>query len=126
MNTESLTSQALAPEDIGPGDYVCVLHTITEHLPLYMLLESAPCARAEPVRLSWLSEDGAAPMKVVDVCLPLVLVRGVDGKHRTMDVRRCRLARLSPGFGKRVFKRLRREARRPGGETIQLPGCMDE
>ena len=38
------------------------------------------------------------PMKVVEVCLPFVLVERATGRHRTLDVRRHKLARVSDRY----------------------------
>jgi len=106
MNTEHSVSCALAPEDIAVGDYVSLLQVTSEYLPCFMI-EDVAYHRIEPVRVAWLPCD-AAPMKVINVCLPFVLVRLAGGTHHTLDLRRCRLARVSPGFGKQAFKRLSR------------------
>jgi hypothetical protein len=63
----------------------------------------------EPIRVT-LMPGQAQPMKVVEVCLPFVLVRKASGKHETLDVRRYRFARVSKEFGRKAFKRFQVEA----------------
>jgi hypothetical protein len=114
MERESYISRTLAPEDIQPGTYVSVMYVVDEHVP-------DSCDRGEswrassPLRYARLPWEGATPVRVVEVCLPFVLVKTARGKHRTLDVRRYRLARVSDHFGRRVFEQIeadRREAER--------------
>jgi hypothetical protein len=105
MKDDKNIAKALAPEDIQPGDYVSILHVLGEYLPCFSLDEVA-WRSIEPVRVLWLPPT-IQPMKVVEVCLPFVLVRLINGEHRTLDVRRYRFARVSKEFGRKSFKRLR-------------------
>lgn len=104
---EKTISQALAPEDIRAGDYVSILHVLGEFLPLFI---EQPWQPVEPIRVM-LFPCSVQPMKVVEVCLPFVLVRKVNGKHETLDVRQHRLARVSKDFGRKAFKRYQVESR---------------
>ena len=108
MSAKLETSQPIAPEDIRSGDFVSVLHVICEFLSVSPC-DGIPAWQEIEVRrvhlMPWKTE---APMKVVEVCLPYVLVQQPDGSHRTLDVRRARLARVSQRFGRRTFKRLRK------------------
>lgn len=108
MKTEddNCIAQALAPEDIRSGDYVSILHMVGEFLPC---IDESPWRPIEPVRVLLLPWS-VSPMKVVEVCLPYVLIRGMDGKHHTLDTRRYRLARVSKEFGRKAFKRFQKES----------------
>jgi hypothetical protein len=99
----SSASSAIAPEDLSPGCYIAVLHVINEHMP-FLCSEEFLRDRTEPVKIRWLGGAGMPPMKVIDVCLPFVLVRQPTGKVRTLDVRRLRLARLSDAYGRKAFR----------------------
>lgn len=99
---ELTLAQAVTPEDIRPDDYVSVLYEIWELLSLASLDDWRPI---EPRRVRFLPDD-VGPMRVVEVCLPFVLVCAANGKHRTIDVRKCRLARVSERFGRKTFKRV--------------------
>ncbi|HKQ47036.1 MAG TPA: hypothetical protein VJZ71_03075 [Phycisphaerae bacterium] len=103
---EKTISQVLAPEDIRAGDYVSILHVLGEFLPLFF---EQPWQPVEPIRVM-LYPCSVQPMKVVEVCLPFVLVRKVNGKHETLDVRQHRLARVSKEFGRKAFKRFQVDA----------------
>lgn len=61
------------------------------------------------------------PFRVVEVCVPFVLVAEPDGAHRTLDLRRHRLARVSDRFGQRAFARLRRQARQEESDSASSP-----
>ncbi len=107
-NTENLMARALAPEDIQPGDYVTVLHHVVEHMAAFW--ELRPGQAPEVYRLVHLpSGCGVGAARVLEVCLPFVLVRTARGKHRMVDVRQCRLARISAQFGERLFAALEAE-----------------
>ncbi len=108
MSEEKTMSQPLAPEDIRPGDYVSLLHVVSECVPFFCI-EDVQFRQIEPVRITHMPRS-IEPMEVVEVCLPFVLVRLPDEKHQTLDVRRHRVARLSQRFGKKSFKRLKAPA----------------
>ena len=105
MDEEKTISKPLAPEDIRPGDYVSLLHIVSEFVSFFCA-EDVQFRQIEPVRITRMPYS-IEPMEVVEVCLPFVLVRRPDNKHETLDVRRHKVARLSPKFGKKAFKRLK-------------------
>jgi hypothetical protein len=111
---EKKISTALAPEDVKVGDYVGILHVITEFPRAFLCGDQTWESPSELVRWQWMAPPGE-PMKVVEVSLPFVLVRQADGKHRTLDMRRHRLARVSERFGRKAFKRFRRDHSDPLG-----------
>jgi hypothetical protein len=116
MAEKTLTTRlarAIAAEDIRPGIYVAELNVIEEHVPFACDIESMKRLDG-PVRLRWLPMD-VDPVKVVAVCLPYVFVRGADGDHRTVDVRRVELARLPKAYGRAVWRALREDAQRARG-----------
>jgi hypothetical protein len=100
----STLAKPLAPEEVHPGDFVTVLY-ITYELPSFLwCADSFRIPHDEPVRLQFLPEDGGAPLKVRAVCLPFVLVKTSANQHRTLDLRKCRIARLDPEFAKTAWK----------------------
>lgn len=103
-----MLARPLAPEDIRPGFYVALLHVIGEHLS-WAALDEPSWRRLEPVRVQWLPPHwlGRHPMKVIEVCLPYVLVKEADGDYQTLDVRRHRLARVTRKLGQTAFERVR-------------------
>ncbi len=103
VEKNNLVARAVAPEDVRPGDYIIPLHVVNEYRPLPWQCDNA--WQAQTVRRLELPATGAPPVHVLEVCLPLLLVRMPQGKHRLIDVRRFRLARVSEQFGQRVFER---------------------
>ena len=119
MKTQSLNAAAeptlakpLAPEDVRPGDYVAVLDEEYELPTIVWSCDAGITGRDEVVRIRLRPRDATAPMRVEEVCVPYVFVRKPCGKHETLDLRACRLARLNRGYAKRVCKALRNRARR--------------
>jgi hypothetical protein len=105
-------AKALAPEEIGPGDFLAVLHQIYE-LPSYMWCADASLQqRDELVRIRMTPTDDAAPLKVCAVCLPFILVREPGGRERTLDIRRQRFARLDKKFARAARRACRLQSRR--------------
>ena len=102
MSTKSIIARALAPEDIKTGQYVSALYQIVEAPKFSCFEPSLGTFETAPVR--WLPDDPAEILRVVEVCLPFVLVRNPYGYSHVIDVRRYRLARVPKSFGKAVFK----------------------
>lgn len=116
MNTaplESLTARPLAPEDVVCGQYVSIRHTVGEYLPCPDSAE--PWKTPRIVRVEWLPGSNA-PMKVLEVCVPFVLVKLPNGRPVMLDTRRYRLLQLAPRFGREAWKRLRAAHRRRARE----------
>lgn len=113
LTVRTTIARPLAPEDLRVDQYVCVLQVLHEFVPLWCIFEQG-WTTPEPVRLSMLPPDGGTPLRIVEVCVPFVLVEQIDGTHQTLDLRRHRLAALSERFGRRAFKRLRK---RPGSDA---------
>ena len=58
--------------------------------------------------------DDIEPFEVVDVCLPLIVVRSVGGRVVCLDARRHALARLPDKAGRRLVARMRKAAKGKG------------
>ena len=106
--TDAGMARAVAPEDLRAGDYIYVLGELLEVMPC--LLDREQWQHPETVKLMVLPYSGKEPMKVVEVCLPVLLVKDKSGKCETLDARLFRFARLPDRFGRKVFKRLRKSA----------------
>jgi hypothetical protein len=98
----------VAPEDLECGDYVAILSVLHEYPSFFWCCDVALSAREEPVRIQRMDVDDGTPLKIKAICLPFVFAKDAAGKHRTLDIRLCRLARLSPDYGRKVWKALRR------------------
>lgn len=114
-NSESNLARILAPEDVRPKMYVSIMHMVYEHVS--WCCEPETWRKGQPARSLLLPDDPSEPAKVVEVCLPFILVEDADGECKTLDVRRQRLAELSQRYGDAVFmrakaKRLAKKRRR--------------
>jgi hypothetical protein len=100
-------AKTLAAEDVRRGDFVSILYEIVE-LPSYYWWCSDTWALPpeQPVRLKWRTTDCGLPLKVKAVCLPFVFVKKPCGQHRTLDMRHHALVRLTPQYGRTVWKTL--------------------
>jgi hypothetical protein len=96
-------AKALAPEDVRAGDYVAVLDEVCE-MPSFFWDDCMATAREEVVRIQYMPDGDAAPMRVRGVCLPYVLVKQPHGGSRTLDVRKSRLARLDRRYARAAWK----------------------
>lgn len=93
-------ARPLAPEDIAPGDYVCVLSQTYEWFPFCCASEYG---RVQVQRVTLVPNETEPPVLVEAVSLPFVFVRESKGKRRMLDARRVRLARVSGAFGRAAF-----------------------
>ncbi len=109
MSCDDRTSQSVAPEDIRVDDFVCLMRVVREWVPLF---DDDSWCRNQLRRAEHLPDDEQLPMRIVEVCLPFVMVKQTDGTHRMLDVRRHRLARVSDAFGRAVFDRIKRQRRK--------------
>jgi hypothetical protein len=111
--TDAGMARAVAAEDLRAGDYIYVLGELLEMVPL--LIDAERWQNPESVKLMVLPHSGLEPMKIVEVCLPVLLVKDKSGKCETLDARLFRFARLPDRFGRKVFKRLRKSAEKQSG-----------
>lgn len=100
----STLAKTLAPEEIQRGDFVTQL-SVTCELPSFLWdADAATMPRDEPVRIRFVPECGGVPLKVRSVCLPFVLVKLPNGERQSLDVRKCRLARLDRAYAADAWK----------------------
>ncbi|MEM8865443.1 MAG: hypothetical protein AAGF31_07835 [Planctomycetota bacterium] len=101
---ESSLARTVAPEDIARGDYVAILSVEHEYPLLVWLCDPPLTQQDEVVCIRQRTDLCRDPLKVCDICLPFVSVKRPSGERATLDVRSCELARLDPGYGKRVWR----------------------
>jgi hypothetical protein len=101
-------AKALAPEEVRPGDYVTPLHMIAEVPSYWWFGEAWSMPPEDPVRMRYTTLCDGAPLRVISVCLPFVLLKQPCGSSRTLDLRRCQLARLDVRYAKRAWKALKK------------------
>jgi hypothetical protein len=113
---QATLARALAPEEIRPGDHLAVLYEIVEIPSWYWCDDSALVNREDVVRIRYVPREDAVPLKVRAVCLPFVLAKHPRDGERTLDVRRCRLAKIDPNYAKAARKAYRKtKSKRQGG-----------
>ncbi len=98
----------LAPEDIQPGMFIAVHKIMEEHLPFWYCDDSALSDHNQPLRMTLLPDNSGVPYKVKSVCIPYVYATNAIGKPRIFDLRRHRLVRLDPEFGRMVWQGLKK------------------
>jgi hypothetical protein len=103
-DAQSTLAKALAPEDICAGDFVAILHVVAELPSFLWCADPSTWPAREPVRIQFVPEAGGVPLRVKSVCLPFVLVKLPFGDEKSLDVRRCQLARLDRAYAKRAWK----------------------
>ena len=118
MNTEAFTENAtrlavaVAPEDLGVGDYVTVLNEIAEYPSFLWNNDGGYSASTEPVRVQWRAFGGGMPFRVKAICLPFALLKNPKGKHKTVDLRGCQLVRLSLDYARAAWLAMRKKKKR--------------
>ena len=110
MESHSKPSRLVGLEDLQPGTYVTIAHETYELIPWDC--EGPWKHELEPVRITCMPWNSGWPYRVVGICAPYVFVADPHGEHRSLDMRRCRLARLSRRFGKNAFKAVARQSAR--------------
>lgn len=98
-----------SPRGALPGDYVAVLHEIVEFPPITWTGAWLVPGSREAIRVQRCPCPTPGPLRVVSVCLPFVLMKDVNGKCRTFDVRLRTFARLGRRYGRKAFERLRKK-----------------
>ena len=111
IQTATTFVRTVAPEDIGVGDFVA-LSTIVFQFPSY--LWSADChllPPSKPVRIEFLPFEPGVIWQVKAVCIPFVYGRSFDDTSKILDVRQCKLVRISDEFSNCVWNRMKKEQR---------------
>lgn len=118
MSRDNTTARRLPPEDIRPGQYVAIMHVVSEREAWPW--ETDGLAEGEHIvrRLRVPGKTGP-PMQVAEVCLPFVLVRTARGPCRMLDVRRIRLALVSPQFGEFIFEQVKARKKEAAREEAE-------
>ena len=105
-------AKTLAAEDIRRGDFVAILDVVYEYPSFLWCDDAQVLPPTEPVRVRWRSQRASRPLKVKAICLPYLLVKTPKGRHGTLDVRQCRLVRLSDCYVKKAWKQYRKAAKK--------------
>jgi hypothetical protein len=100
----------LAPEDVQTGDYVALLDEMFEYPSFWWCIDATLLPPHELVRLRFIPREEGRPLKVRGVCLPFVLAKEPRGTYRTLDLRRCRLARLDRSFATTAWRAYKKKS----------------
>lgn len=117
---ETELARSLAPEDLRRGDYVAILNEIREYPSFLWCLDTLLSPPHEPVRVQWSAEEVGTPLKVKAVCLPFVFVKAPCRVYRTLDMRQCKVVRLSRGYARLVWKALSSRRRKKSAAATAL------
>jgi len=102
MNVSSATTDAVktvAPEDLRVGDFVAILLEDCQYPTHYWVWFSPDVPEGQPVRLTFMpTDDIGVPLKVAAICLPFIAVENADGEKRSLDLRQCKLGRLTEDY----------------------------
>ncbi len=107
-------AKILGAEDIHIGDVVAILDVVYEYPSFLWCDDPHVLPPQEPVYVRWRSQHTKKPLKVKAICLPYILVKTPKGRHKTLDVRQCRLVRLNEFYAKQAWKRLRKAHKKSG------------
>lgn len=113
ITPEVTLAKLVAADDICRGDFVAVLNEVHEFPSFLWPCDSDLTPIHEPVRIGWRSADSGQPLKVIDFCLPFVLVKRPSGRHETLDMRSNQLVKLDERYARRAWKLLKQAADRP-------------
>ena len=100
----STLAKTLAPEEVRPGEFVTLLREYAEVPSFYWCRDNTLLAPEEPVRIRLIPTTCGEPLKVKAVCLPFVLVKHPSGAERSLDLRKCRVARLANRYASVAWK----------------------
>jgi hypothetical protein len=102
MVGEKILARSLAPEDIKSGIYVMTLHRQYQVL----MSKCSPIGDPELVVLpvAMRPYETELPKKVIEVCLPYVVLETEKGKTEMLDTRSHRVAKVTKRFAKAAHK----------------------
>jgi hypothetical protein len=105
-------AKTLAGEDLRQGDVVAILDVIQEYPSFLWCDDPHVLPPHEPVYVRCRGQHTGKPLKVKAICLPYILVKTPKGRHKTLDLRQCRLVRLGDGYARTAWKRFRKAGKK--------------
>ena len=92
-------AKPLHPEDLVVGDLVAVLFTSSQYATFnWYGFDTTMQPIEKPISVTYLPYGDQAALIVQQICLPFVLCKTFDDRHRYLDIRQVQLARLSKEF----------------------------
>lgn len=96
---ELTVAKPLHPEDIGAGDDVAVLFTSSQYPTFnWYGFDTSILPIEQPIAITYLPYGDQEALVVEQICLPFVLCKTFDNRHRYLDIRQVQLARLNKSF----------------------------
>lgn len=114
MITQTTLARSLAPEDIQVGNFVMVLHRQNQ----IMMGKCTDTGDPEVFVIPVITRPSfpELPAKVVDICLPFVVVRRESKKTEIIDTRSERLARVPKLFAQSALKSHKAKKKKKGSK----------
>ncbi len=103
-----VASRTVSPEDLAVGDYIAITRYVIEAPSFFWCCDETIRQREELAQIWLMPKDIQPPMKVLEVCLPFVLTKTVDRRHKLLDLRMLQLVRVDPRYGRKVRKLVRK------------------
>lgn len=92
-------AKPLHPEDLAVGDDVVILFTSSQYPTFnWYGFDTGMQPIEKPISVTYLPFGDQGALVVQQICLPFVLCRTFDDRHRYLDIRQVQLARLSKAF----------------------------
>ena len=96
---ELTVAKPLHPEDIAVGDDVAILLTSSQYPTFnWYGFDTSILPIEQPITITYLPYGDQEALIVEQVCLPFVLCKTFENRHRYLDVRQVQLARLNKSF----------------------------
>ena len=94
-------AKPLHAEDLAVGDDVAVLFTSSQ-FPTFNWygFDTSMLPIEQPITITYLPFDDQEALIVEKICLPFVICKTYDQRHRYLDIRQVQLARLDKGFAR--------------------------
>ena len=92
-------AKPLHPEDIAVGDDVAILLTSSQSPTFnWYGLDTSILPIEQPITITYLPYGDQEALVVQQICLPFIICKTFDDRHRYLDVRQVQLARLNKSF----------------------------
>ena len=96
---ELTVAKPMHPEDIAVGDDVAILFTSSQYATFnWYGFDTSILPIEQPIAITYLPYGDQEALVVQQICLPFVVCKTFDDRHRYLDIRQVRLARLNKSF----------------------------
>ena len=97
--SELTVAKPLHPEDIAVGDDVAILFTSSQSATYnWYGFDTSILPIEQPIAITYLPYGDQEALVVQQICLPFVVCKTFDDRHRYLDIRQVQLARLNKSF----------------------------